>query len=606
MNKSAIHSFHIPVMGLGFTIATPIKVARFGISSVISIVEDELVEQMRKFYCSQVEEEYIPITTKEDDFRAKRVTAYLNLVNRIVKSQMEELKQLPFVSGNELTQYFEMLPDDSSIKSMYLEMLAMPEGEAKKASQSILISCIQAGSIDVNIMSKVDKINYDKNGVQLPEEFSDALCALRGYANSDLDSGIVFSAGYNPRLYGYIDKFKDFMPDENGYLKKKIILKVSDYRSALTQGKILAKKGLWVSEFRIESVLNCGGHAFVTDGLLLGAVLKEFRENKATLIEELYKMCNEGLEAKGLQKLASVPVLKITVQGGVGTANEHNYLLNDYQTDSVGWGSPFLLVPEATSVDNETLHQLATAKKEDYYLSGASPLGVPFNNFRRTTSEQQRKLRIEKNRPGSPCYKQYLVSNTEFTEQPICTASRQYLHLKIKDLQSKGLPTEEFEKEFETATEKDCLCEGLGVSALISNNIEADHNLKAVIICPGPNLAYFSGVFTLKQMVDHIYGRINILNSVKRSNMFVNELNLYTDYFKKELNKCLDTATANKVRYLKNFKTNLLKGVEYYKELADTFKAETEKYIEEMKHELNEIEIMLTNLPLPSVMVPQV
>ena len=71
-----------------------------------------------------------------------------------------------------------------------------------------------------------------------------------------------FSAGMNPRLYGYIADFDDFYPSrmEN---KKKIVLKVSDYRSAIIQGKFLAKKGLWVSEYRIESGLNCGGHVFV-------------------------------------------------------------------------------------------------------------------------------------------------------------------------------------------------------------------------------------------------------------------------------------------------------------------------------------------------------
>jgi hypothetical protein len=30
------HAFHIPVLGLGFSIDTPLKVARYGISSVIS------------------------------------------------------------------------------------------------------------------------------------------------------------------------------------------------------------------------------------------------------------------------------------------------------------------------------------------------------------------------------------------------------------------------------------------------------------------------------------------------------------------------------------------------------------------------------------------
>ena len=44
---------------------------------------------------------------------------------------------------------------------------------------------------------------------------------------------------------------------------------MSDFRSALIQGKFLAKKGLEVAEFRIESGLNCGGHAFATDGHLM-------------------------------------------------------------------------------------------------------------------------------------------------------------------------------------------------------------------------------------------------------------------------------------------------------------------------------------------------
>ncbi len=52
-------------MGIGFTIDTPIKVARFGISSVISIVEDELIEQMRKFHCHQSAEEYVPIKFRD-------------------------------------------------------------------------------------------------------------------------------------------------------------------------------------------------------------------------------------------------------------------------------------------------------------------------------------------------------------------------------------------------------------------------------------------------------------------------------------------------------------------------------------------------------------
>ena len=53
MDKDTLHTFHIPVLGLGYSIDTPVKVARFGISSVVSIIEDELVEKMRKNDCKR-------------------------------------------------------------------------------------------------------------------------------------------------------------------------------------------------------------------------------------------------------------------------------------------------------------------------------------------------------------------------------------------------------------------------------------------------------------------------------------------------------------------------------------------------------------------------
>jgi hypothetical protein len=69
---------------------------------------------------------------------------------------------------------------------------------------------IEAGSIDVNIMAKLNRIRYDKNGEALDKEYADALSALRGYAQSKLKSSIIFSAGYNPMLYGYLENFPDF------------------------------------------------------------------------------------------------------------------------------------------------------------------------------------------------------------------------------------------------------------------------------------------------------------------------------------------------------------------------------------------------------------
>src|SRR5690606_31921350 len=156
---------------------------------------------------------------------------------------------------------------------------------------------------------------------------------------------------------------------------------------------------------------------------------------------------------------------------------EQRFLLEYFQLDSIGWGSPFLLVPEATNLDPETLKALSVAKKEDYYLSNSSPLGIPLNNFRNTSSEQQRKSRAEKNRPGSPCYKKFLSSNTEFTEKPICTASRQYQDLKIKQLKEQNLPEEQFKLAKEKIEEKDCLCEGLTAGVRIKNEMPLPHRL---------------------------------------------------------------------------------------------------------------------------------
>lgn len=594
MNESP-HSFHIPVLGLAYSIDTPVKVARFGISSVISIMDDQLIEDMRKHYCKEIGEEYILISQNESDHRARRITAYLNLVNDIVTDQVERLRNLPFEAGSEIVKYYELLPENSTLKRQFNIMVALPDGNEKQQLQAELRSSIAPGAIDVNIMSKVDKTNFDKNGNELPAEYSDALAAFRGYAQSDLHSSVVLSAGYNPRLYSYAEQFPDFYPDKDGFLKKKIILKVSDFRSALVQGKMFAKKGLWISEYRIESGLNCGGHAFATEGLLLGPILEEFKDKKAELSTELLSLCKLAIESKNYAAFSKDPELKITVQGGIGTANEDKFLMEHYGLDGTGWGSPFLLVPEATNVDDATLNALATANPEDYYLSDASPLGIPFNNFRKSSSEKQRLERIEKGRPGSPCYKKFLASDTEFTDEPICTASRKYQHLKINQLKSKGLPEELFNVEYKRITDKDCLCEGLGSTVRLKEEIPLSHNLSAVTICPGPNLAYFSGIFSLKEMTDHIYGRNNILNSLYRPNMFVNELNLYVDHFKKKIAAGL-ALNPKQAKTLNNFRNNLFAGIEYYKRLASDLKKETSLYIAVMKEELDNAAIALAGL----------
>jgi hypothetical protein len=579
------HTFHIPVLGLAFSVDTPLKVARYGISSTVSIVDDELLERMRGYHCRQQKETFIPITKTENDFRSRRVTAYLNLIHKLVNNQFAALRQLDFNQNTDLDKYFDLLPEASTLKQGYELMADYPEGISKQIFQNRLREQMTVGAIDVNIMAKVDKMNYITGGEYTGDDNTDALAALKGFAQSDLCSSVILSAGMNPRLYSYLEKFPDFYPDANGGFNKKIILKVSDFRSALIQAKFLAKKGLWVSEFRIESGLNCGGHAFATDGLLLGPILEEFKQKRQQMADELQRMYFATLTEKEYTTI-TIPAQRISVQGGIGTAYEDTFLRRHYQLDATGWGSPFLLVPEATNVDDNTLQQLVAAGKDDFYISNSSPLGVLFNNFKNSTIEQQRLQRIENGAPGSPCVKKYLSTNTEFTGQPICTASRQYQRLKIDQLQSLALLPEEYTAQFEAITEKICLCEGLCASAYIKNDMLKPRESSAVAVCPGPNLAYFSRVYRLDEMVKHIYGQLNLLQNVKRPNLFINELNLYIDYLRKDISTHLKGWSDKKERYLLKFSNQLQDGINYYKELLPQLGGPTKEYIGQMQKDL--------------------
>ena len=126
-----IHTFHIPVMGTGFSIDTPIKVARYGIHSVISLVDDCLIEEMRKYYCKVSGERYTPITKQDEDYRARRIMEYLDLVDRIVKKQFAELKASAFDVGTEITNIYPS-SDQSPLKRLYQKMLDTMDPVEKK------------------------------------------------------------------------------------------------------------------------------------------------------------------------------------------------------------------------------------------------------------------------------------------------------------------------------------------------------------------------------------------------------------------------------------------------------------------------------------------
>jgi hypothetical protein len=600
MTKS--HTFHIPVMGIGFTIDTPFKVAPFGISSVISLGDDLLVERMRKFYSEKFNFPFNEVTRNEIDYRAKRITLYLNLMNRMVKHKFQEVKNSTFEKGSELTKYFEMLPDVSELKKEYNKMINESDSSVVEKIQARLKENIEEGAIDVNIMTKLDRANFAKDGTQLPQDMNDAHAALRGFANSDIKAGVVLSAGLSPRLYSYVANFENFFPDENEQLDKTIILKVSDYRSALVQGKFLAKKGIWVSEYRVESGLNCGGHAFATEGFLMGPILEEFKQKKQELIDQVHAVLNGalvGMERKALSK--PLPMI-VTAQGGVGTNNEHNFMLDNYKVDRIGWGTPFLLVPEAVNIDSGSFDLLSKATDKELYLSDTSPIGVPFNSIKGNTKDLLRDENIKEGKPGSPCPSQYLkLYNTEFTDKPICLASKQYQKLKIAELDTKGLAGDAYQKAHDKITVKSCICSGLVMTAYTENDLLKRSDGDGISVCPGPNMAYFSKKSTLHEMVDHIYGKINVLNDTYRPHMFIKELGMYIDYLNNEIEESVGELNAKKIKYFERFKANLLSGIEYYESMTNDMKEETEAFKDTFLKELEQFNQTVNQLQLPTL-----
>ncbi|WP_109831251.1 hypothetical protein [Reichenbachiella versicolor] len=558
------HQFHIPVMGIGYTLDTPIKVAKYGISSVISLVQDDVIEKARMFYSRVNQIPYTEIKKSEPDYRSRRITAYLNLTKVLVDKGFKEV----FKSKTELNKYARLLPG-------YVR------------SQDILDkkNQLKPGSIDVNIMTKLDR-----QGIHGETDLSEACSALKGFAKSQIDGSLVLSAGINPKLFAYITEFEDFFPDKSGYIKKRIILKVSDYRSALIQGKMLAKRGIWVSEYRVESGLNCGGHAFPTEGILLGPILQDFKQNRKKMNNELLSLCHEAWKAQN--KNTPVLIQKLTVQGGIGTAEERELLESFYNVNGTGWGSPFLLVPEATSIDNSTLDELIAAGEDDIYTSDISPLGVKFNTIKNNNAEKVRLQRIAQGKPGSPCIKKHVALDKRYSDDGICPASVNFQKKRIEEINSMDLTPNEYLEQFNKITEKECICDGLANSFLKKFNLDSKDNNDSISVCPGPNLAYFDKTYSLERMVGHIYGKSNIL-TMRRPHMFLKEMSLYVNHLKEITPKYSAELSVKELKKLETFQSNLLNSIAHYLINAEAMWLDknTVKEIKKFRTEVENIEM---------------
>src|SRR5690606_22036260 len=92
---------------------------------------------------------------------------------------------------------------------------------------------------------------------------------------------------------------------------------------------------------------------------------------------------------------------------------------------------------------------------------------------------------------------------------------------------------------------------------------------QGVVICPGPNIAYFTKEVSLNEMIDHIYGRTNLIETRDRSHFFIKELSMYIDHFNKEKLNYEAEPTSIKLKKLNKLKENLLEGIAYYQSLFD-------------------------------------
>jgi hypothetical protein len=78
-------------------------------------------------------------------------------------------------------------------------------------------------------------------------------------------------------------------------------------------------------------------------------------------------------------------------------------------------------------------------------------------------------------------------------------------------------------------------------------------------------------VVSLKEMVDHVYGRLSLLARTDRPHMFIKELSLYVGQLQAELVKSSSGLLSRTNAYFSEFIENLQQGIAYYHDLAGDF-----------------------------------
>src|SRR5690606_30150730 len=116
----------------------------------------------------------------------------------------------------------------------------------------------------------------------------------------------------------------------------------------------------------------------------------------------------------------------------------------------------------------------------------------------------------------------------------------------------------------------------------------------------GPNTAYFDHKYSLAQMVDHIYGRRDLLAGKDRPHMFINELSLYIEHLRKYVRMNHEKLDNKKEKYINNFKNQLEQGIAYYADLKELHVRmapnELTKFFEQLRSSAQQLRMIQTNL----------
>ena len=102
-------------------------------------------------------------------------------------------------------------------------------------------------------------------------------------------------------------------------------------------------------------------------------------------------------------------------------------------------------------------------------------------------------------------------------------------------------------------------------------------------------------------MVKHIYGKLNLLKNVNRPNIFINELKLYVDYLKKDIENSAQEMSDKKIKQLERFKEQLLNGVEYYNQIFPSIQKFCDSCSKTFQQELKNLDAQIKQLQIELV-----